>query len=70
MDREEYHAALRALGWSARELARQLCRNPDTVGTWCKAVHGYPVPADVADWLRGMVAAMEDWRADNPPPRR
>jgi transcriptional regulator with XRE-family HTH domain len=70
LNRAEYHACLRALGWSARELARQLGRNPDTVGNWCKAKHGYSVPVDVAEWLRDLVTVMDDWREKNPPPRR
>jgi transposase len=68
MDRDEYHAALRALGWSARELARQLGRSESTVGNWHKPGREDGVPSDVADWLRRLVAARAKWLASNPPP--
>ena len=70
MDRTEYLAALRALGWSARELARQMGRPVGTVGNWCKIEGGYPIPPNAAAWLRLAAAAHMAWMGKNPPPGR
>jgi hypothetical protein len=66
MTRDEYRACLRTLGWSARELARQLDRKPYTVGNWFLR---YDAPKDVCVWLRRAMAHYVEFRYHNPPPK-
>ena len=69
MTRTEYHTALHTLGWSSRELARQIGRSEGTVSNWHKpGDKGYAPPAAVADWLRRAADAYSAWKRDNPPP--
>lgn len=65
MTRDEYRACLRTLGWSARELARQLDRKPYTVGNWFLR---YPAPPEVCVWLDLAARGWVKWREWNPPP--
>jgi hypothetical protein len=65
MTRDEYRACLKTLGWSARELARQLDRKPYTVGNWFLR---YDAPKDVCDWLRLAAWNYVEWLVLNPPP--
>jgi hypothetical protein len=66
MTRDEYRACLKTLGWSARELARQLDRKPYTVGNWFLR---YDAPKDVCEWLRDAANQWDVWRTFNTPPK-
>ncbi len=56
-------AALDALGWSQRELARRLVQDERTVRRWASGEH--PCPEAVLAWLEALAAVYETM----PPPR-
>jgi transcriptional regulator with XRE-family HTH domain len=65
-------AALDALGWSQRELARRLALDERTVRRWSGGE--YPVPQPVLAWLedgaRRTAAVTATWLSEAPRPRR
>jgi transcriptional regulator with XRE-family HTH domain len=63
---QRLRAALAALGWSQRELARQLAQDERTVRRW--AAGEYPCPEPVLAWLEAPVVAA--WLSEAPRPGR
>ncbi|MDU5023011.1 helix-turn-helix domain-containing protein [Cutibacterium avidum] len=47
-DRREHAAALRDLGWSNKQIARQLDVHPSTIGRWLTAHTDTAAPDDVS----------------------
>lgn len=61
---DRLRAALHALGWSQRDLAKQLVRDSRQVRRW--GAGEYPVPPPVLAWLETLAA----FHRSNPPPGR
>jgi hypothetical protein len=68
MDAAEFSEVLRAIGWSAGELARRLSIRPGSVYDWLNARR--PIPDNLGKWLRQVRDAQgqapplpDDWRA-------
>lgn len=57
MEPDSLKAALAAMNWSQRELARRLDLDPDTVNRW--ATGRVPVPGYAVEYLRVMRLAKE-----------
>lgn len=53
----EFTAILDRIGWSRRELARQLGVHEDRPRNWTR--RGYRIPDRVADYLRAVAGALD-----------
>ena len=71
MSPDEFRACLDTIGWSQRNLARRLAIH--YTRTERMATGRYPVPANIADWLRRLASLHavhklpHGWREPDPP---
>jgi ribosome-binding protein aMBF1 (putative translation factor) len=64
MTKDDFNEALRAIGWSNREVARRLNSNETMVRYWSNG--RCEVPEDIGRWLSKLAAA----HASTPTPKR
>ncbi len=64
MTAEEFHECVRQIGWSLRGLSQHLGLEETRIRRWASG--RYPVPTDVARWLKRLADCHQRYPAPRP----